>query len=76
VEGQGSGPASRQIDLFWFFRAVDRALQGKDLDRELADAQAKTEQFVACVRGGEAPLSCAKQADPTYEGRAGDEAAK
>jgi multiple sugar transport system substrate-binding protein len=68
--GQDGGLNRPQVDLFWFFRAVDRALQGKDLDRELADAQAKTEQFVACARGGEAPLACAKQADPTYEGRA------
>ncbi len=72
ADGQAGEPNRPRIDLFWFFRAVDRALQGKDLDRELADAQAKTEQFVACARGGEAPLACAKQADPTYEGRAGD----
>jgi multiple sugar transport system substrate-binding protein len=70
---QDGGPNWAQIDLFWFFRAADRALQGKDLDRELADAQAKTEQFVTCVRGGGAPLACAKQADPTYAGLAGNE---
>jgi ABC-type glycerol-3-phosphate transport system substrate-binding protein len=72
ADGQGSGSNRPQIDLFWFFRAADRALQGEDLDRELADAQAKTEQFVACARGSDTPLTCAKQADPTYEGRAED----
>jgi ABC-type glycerol-3-phosphate transport system substrate-binding protein len=56
------------IDLFWFFRAVDRALQGKDLDRELEQAQTLTEQYLACVRSGEREGVCAKQVDPTYEG--------
>jgi multiple sugar transport system substrate-binding protein len=70
--GQGGESARPQIDLFWFFRAADRALQGEDLDRELADAQAKTEQFVACARGGDSRLTCAKQADPTYDGHARD----
>jgi ABC-type glycerol-3-phosphate transport system substrate-binding protein len=69
------GPADRpersQVDLFWFFRAADRALQGKDLDRELADAQAKTEQYLTCVRGGGEAAACATQTDPTYAGRAG-----
>ncbi|MFL5800534.1 MAG: extracellular solute-binding protein [Roseiflexaceae bacterium] len=57
-----------QIDLFWFFRAADRALQGKDLERELADAQALTEQFLGCVHSGAKPSICAKQVDPSYEG--------
>jgi ABC-type glycerol-3-phosphate transport system substrate-binding protein len=70
--GQGGEAGRPQFDLFWFFRAIDRALQGEDLDRELADAQAKTEQFIACARAGEAPLSCATQADSTYDGRAGE----
>jgi ABC-type glycerol-3-phosphate transport system substrate-binding protein len=56
-----------KIDYFWFFRAVDRALQGKDLDRELADAQSLTEQYLACLDGGDPP-SCAEQVDPTYAG--------
>ena len=41
---------SADLELYWFFRAVDRAMQGKDLDRELADAQLLTEQFAACVK--------------------------
>jgi ABC-type glycerol-3-phosphate transport system substrate-binding protein len=57
-----------QLDYFWFFRAVDRALQGKNLERELADAQALSEQYLTCVRGEKNPGGCAKQVEPTYEG--------
>lgn len=57
-----------RIDLFWFFRAVDRALQGEDLERELQDAQALTEQFAACVAGDTKASECAKQVDPDYDG--------
>jgi len=57
-----------KIDYFWFFRAVDRALQGKDLERELADAQRLSEQFLGCVDGGVKPSACALQVDPSYEG--------
>ena len=58
------------VDLFWLFQAVDRAMQGADLERELAEAQALTEQYLACVAGGEAPASCATATDPNYAGRA------
>ncbi|MCG8353694.1 MAG: extracellular solute-binding protein [Chloroflexales bacterium] len=54
------------IDHFWLFRAIDRALQGADLTVELADAQFLTKQWLACVRGGEAPDFCARQVDPDY----------
>jgi multiple sugar transport system substrate-binding protein len=64
-------PDTARIDLFWFFRAVDRALQGKDLHRELADAQALTEQYLTCARSGTAAKTCAAQVDPTYQGLAG-----
>jgi ABC-type glycerol-3-phosphate transport system substrate-binding protein len=59
---------SAQIDYFWFFRAVDRAVQGKDLERELADAQSLTEQYLTCTRAEKNPGGCAKQVDPSYEG--------
>jgi ABC-type glycerol-3-phosphate transport system substrate-binding protein len=59
---------SSKLDYFWFFRAVDRPLQGKDLARELADAQSLTEQYLACIGGGTDPAACAKQIDPTYAG--------
>jgi ABC-type glycerol-3-phosphate transport system substrate-binding protein len=57
------------IDFYWFYRAIDRALQGEDLERELADAQALTEQFLICVRGGTQAGTCAHQVDPQYDGR-------
>jgi multiple sugar transport system substrate-binding protein len=56
------------IDPYWFYRAVDRALQGEDLDRELADAQALTERFAECVRATDDAAACATQVDPEYEG--------
>jgi ABC-type glycerol-3-phosphate transport system substrate-binding protein len=62
----GNLPGTPVIDYFWFYRAIDRALQGKDLERELAEAQALTEQYIACVRGANQPQDCERQADPTY----------
>ncbi|MBC8160612.1 MAG: extracellular solute-binding protein [Roseiflexaceae bacterium] len=56
------------LDPFWFFRAVDRALQGGDLERELAEAQRLTEQFLDCTRGGTPGPDCAVQVDPKYQG--------
>jgi multiple sugar transport system substrate-binding protein len=56
------------VELFWLFRAVDRAMQGEGLERELAEAQALTEQYLACVAGGEAPDACATATDPDYAG--------
>lgn len=64
----GIGGTGVALEPFWFYRAVDRALQGQELERELADAQALTEQWLACVRGGGQPGSCARQADPQYAG--------
>jgi len=63
-----------KIEFYWFFRAVDRAFQGEDLDRELAEAQSITEEFVACVQGGVKAATCAKQVDPQYQGFILDEA--
>jgi ABC-type glycerol-3-phosphate transport system substrate-binding protein len=57
------------IDYYWFFRALDRALGGADLERELADAQLLTEQFMVCVQGGAPASECATQVDPEYPGR-------
>ena len=59
-----------QVDYYWFFRAIDHAMQGKDLERELADAQTLTEQFLVCVRGGAPGSDCATQVDSSYQGRA------
>ena len=57
-----------KIDYYWFYRAVDQALQGKDLERELADAQTTTEQYLACIKGGASSSNCATQVDPNYAG--------
>ncbi|MCG8350140.1 MAG: extracellular solute-binding protein [Chloroflexales bacterium] len=59
------------LDRFWFYRAVDRALQGGDLEAELVAAQTMTKQHLACVRGGGSAGACARQVDPTYQGFAG-----
>jgi ABC-type glycerol-3-phosphate transport system substrate-binding protein len=56
------------LDPFWFYRAVDRAVQGGDLERELQEAQTLTEAHLACIQGGGQPGPCARQVDPTYEG--------
>lgn len=57
-----------RVNSYWLFRAADRALQGGDLEQELDDAQFFTEQYLACVRGGERAGVCARQVDPSYDG--------
>jgi ABC-type glycerol-3-phosphate transport system substrate-binding protein len=61
-------PGGEQIDYYWFYQAIDQALQGKNLEQELAAAQALTEQYLVCVRSGGQPLDCAQQVDPDYQG--------
>jgi ABC-type glycerol-3-phosphate transport system substrate-binding protein len=58
----------RGVDLFWLMRAADQALQGANLDRELAEAQRITELYLACTADGGKPAECARAADPTYAG--------
>jgi ABC-type glycerol-3-phosphate transport system substrate-binding protein len=60
--------AQSVVDYYWFFQAIDRALQGNNLERELANAQSLTTQFLECVRGGAHDSVCATQVDPTYQG--------
>jgi ABC-type glycerol-3-phosphate transport system substrate-binding protein len=67
-ENPNTLPDQEKFDPFWFFRAVDRALQGGNLEQELADAQQLTEQFLACVQAGEEASACAPQVDPNYQG--------
>ncbi|HEX9370890.1 MAG TPA: extracellular solute-binding protein, partial [Roseiflexaceae bacterium] len=57
------------VDYYWFFRALDRALQGANLERELAQAQDLTRQFLICVQGGTPGGTCATRVDPDYQGR-------
>ncbi|MCG8350137.1 MAG: extracellular solute-binding protein, partial [Chloroflexales bacterium] len=63
-------PHSDRMDGYWFYQAIDRALQGADLERELADAQFLTQQYVACYGSGEGWAACARQVDPNYAGYA------
>ena len=52
------GSGSQQIDYHWFYHAIDQALEGKNLEQELAAAQALSEQYLACVRSGADPHNC------------------
>lgn len=55
-----------RVDMYWLYRAADRALQGGDLRRELAEAQAYTQAYIDCAAGGGDAQQCAAQADPIY----------
>jgi multiple sugar transport system substrate-binding protein len=66
--GEPAMADSSTIDYYWLARAMDRALQGQDLERELDEAQRLTTQFLACVREGASGAVCAKQVDPNYQG--------
>lgn len=63
-----AGAAGPGLDHYWFFRAADRALQGADLESELAEAQRLAEEYLACVQSGGGPPACATQVDPEYNG--------
>ncbi|NJO82306.1 MAG: extracellular solute-binding protein [Blastochloris sp.] len=56
------------IDYFWFFQAIDRAIQGGDLEQELTEAQQITEQFVVCIQDGTNEDACRIQVDADYRG--------
>ena len=60
--------AGSSIDYYWFFRAIDRALQGEKLEGELAEAQQLTEQLMSCIREGTDGNTCAMQVDADYQG--------
>jgi ABC-type glycerol-3-phosphate transport system substrate-binding protein len=57
------------LNLYWFYQAIDQALQGSDLDQALIDAQTTTEQWLACVQAGEETTTCALLVDPGYPQR-------
>jgi ABC-type glycerol-3-phosphate transport system substrate-binding protein len=65
LDRAGQLASGRQaIDYHWFYQAIDRALQGKNLEQELASAQAFTEQYLACVRSGGEAHACDQLVDP------------
>jgi cytochrome P450 len=61
-------PSASDGDLTWLDRAVERALQGGDLERQVQTAQRLTEEYLACVRGGGTRTDCAQQVDPSGDG--------
>jgi multiple sugar transport system substrate-binding protein len=58
----------QSVDSFWFYQAVDRAVQGEDLERELQAAEDLTRQFVECMQVEEDAAACATSVDPDYNG--------
>ncbi|MEM8531330.1 MAG: extracellular solute-binding protein [Chloroflexota bacterium] len=56
------------LDPFWFYRALDQALQGANLEQELTNAQQLTEAYLACVDAGGVGGDCAVETDPDYDG--------
>ena len=60
-----------RFDLYWLFKAIDDAAKGeRPLEEGLADAQAKTTTYVTCMvrEDQKKPATCAKEADPQYNG--------
>ncbi|MCG8347122.1 MAG: extracellular solute-binding protein [Chloroflexales bacterium] len=57
--------------LYWFEQALDRVLQGQDLEAELALAQDRTSAFLDCLRQGSDQATCARQVVPDDPGRLG-----
>ena len=70
------------IDNYWIYQALDNIIyKSADTQAELQAAQTKTNSFLACVatidnrKGSPTYASCAKKADPTYDGYMSDEGA-
>jgi hypothetical protein len=68
------------IDNYWIYQALDNIIyKSADVQKELQAAQTKTNSFLACVatidnrKGSPTYASCAKKADPTYDGYMSDE---
>jgi ABC-type glycerol-3-phosphate transport system substrate-binding protein len=56
------------VALYWFDRALDRALQGGDLGRELQAAEELVKTYRACMESNGQLGLCARQTDPQYDG--------
>lgn len=57
-----------ELDTYWLFQAVERALSGQNLERALAEAQAITEAYGVCYQAQRAWVACAREVDPQYQG--------
>lgn len=62
-----SGSPATQFNDYWLLHAIFQAATGKNLERELAQAQDFTEQYLACVRAGKPGDDCATAVDPQYQ---------
>lgn len=68
------------LEPYWLYQALDNVIIKKaDLGKSLNDAQTKTNNYLACIatidgsRTTPTYASCAKKADPKYEGYMSDE---
>ena len=58
------------FEPFWFYQAIDQALQGEDIGNALTQAQSSTMNYFTCMHNKSTRRDCAKQADTEYEGLA------
>jgi len=56
------------FNYYWFYQAVDKALQGADIEEELSNAQLITEKYMLCVHSEKGHNECVRQVDPEYQG--------
>jgi ABC-type glycerol-3-phosphate transport system substrate-binding protein len=61
-----------RIDMYWFYKAIDQAMnKGAGLGSGLAEARKTTDAWLDCVaKSGKPPktATCASQVDPDYQG--------
>ena len=69
VSGSSDTPDLYYMDLYWLNKAIMEAAKDKTpLQRGLEQAQQMTTNFQTCVAQGGQPPTCARQADPDYQG--------
>lgn len=56
------------VNYYWLYKAVDRILQGQDIDQELTNAERLTNEYIVCLQSGGLSSSCATSTDPSYQG--------
>jgi ABC-type glycerol-3-phosphate transport system substrate-binding protein len=63
---------SEQMDLYWFYKAIDEAYRNNaNLEQGLIEAQNTTNAYLDCIAEHGKPYkyaTCANQVDPTYKG--------
>ncbi len=58
------------FEPFWFYQAIDQALQGAPIEEALMQAQSTTSDYLACIQQKSTRRACATQADNEYQGLA------